>query len=54
MEIVRALRRDDVKERYLSAGVEPAGSSPEEFTTKIVSEMAKWTKVVLDAGIKAN
>ena len=53
-EIVRALHREDVGERFLSAGVEPAGSSPEEFAAKIISETAKWTKVVLDAGIKAN
>jgi tripartite-type tricarboxylate transporter receptor subunit TctC len=52
MEILRALRRDDVKERYLSFGVEPAGSSPEELGTKINAEMAKWTKVVAEAGIK--
>ena len=53
-EIVRALYREDVKERYLSFGVEPAGSTPQEFTAKIHSEMAKWTKVVANAGIKPN
>ena len=51
-DIVRALNRDDVKERYLSFGVEPAGSTPQEFTAKINYEMAKWTKVVANAGIK--
>ncbi len=53
MEIVRALNRGDVRERYLSFGVEPAaGSTPEELTARIISETAKWTKVVADAGIK--
>ena len=51
-EIVRTLKRDDVKERYLSAGVEAAGSTPEEFIATINAETIKWTKVVADAGIK--
>ena len=53
-EVVRALAREDVRERYLSSGVEPAGSTAGEFTAKILSETAKWTKVVMDAGITAN
>jgi tripartite-type tricarboxylate transporter receptor subunit TctC len=53
-EIVRALGRDDVKERFLSFGVEPAGTTAAEFTAKIHTDTAKWTKVVADAGITAN
>lgn len=53
-EIVRALDRADIKERFLRAGVEPAGSSPAEFTAKIISETEKWKKVIKDAGIKAD
>jgi tripartite-type tricarboxylate transporter receptor subunit TctC len=29
------------------------GSSPEEFAALIRADMAKWAKVVKDAGIKA-
>lgn len=34
-------------------GVEPVGSSPEAFAALIRADMAKWAKVVKDAGIKA-
>jgi tripartite-type tricarboxylate transporter receptor subunit TctC len=53
-EVVRALAREDVKVRYLNSGVEPAGGTAGEFSAKIVSETAKWTKVVMDAGITAH
>ena len=50
-EIVRALNRVDVKERLFNTGVEVVGSSPEEFAATMKSEMAKWGKVIKDAGI---
>ena len=53
-EIVRALNRADVKERFLNVGVEVVASSPEQFAATIKSEIAKWGKVMRDAGIKAN
>ena len=53
-EIARVLNRKEVIMRYLSAGVEPASSTPEEFTALIKAETAKWTKVIKDAGIKGN
>ena len=52
-EVVRILNAADVKERLLSTGVEPVGSSPKEFETAIKSEMVKWSKVIKDAGIRA-
>jgi tripartite-type tricarboxylate transporter receptor subunit TctC len=51
-EIVRLLGRADVKERFLSAGVETVGSSPEELANKIRSEIVRMGKVIKDAGIK--
>jgi len=35
-------------------GVEPAGSTPQEFAAFIKSEMAKWAKVVKEAGARAD
>ncbi len=52
-EVVRALNRADVKERFLNSGVEVVGSSAEQLTAAIKSEMAKWGKVIKDAGISA-
>jgi len=53
-EIVRALNRPDVKDRFLSAGIETVGGSPEEFAGKIKSEIAKWDKVIKEASIKVD
>lgn len=40
-----------MKERILEGGGEVVASSPEEFAATIKSEMAKWGKVIEDAGI---
>lgn len=53
-EIVRLLNRADVKERFLRAGGEVVGSSPEEFAVTVKSDIAKWGKVIKDAGIRAD
>ncbi len=51
-EIVRFLARADVKEKFLAAGVEPIGSSPEELVVAMKSEMARMGRVIKEAGIR--
>jgi tripartite-type tricarboxylate transporter receptor subunit TctC len=51
-EVVLILRRAEIREKFLSIGVEPAGTSPEELTATVKSEMARLGKVIRDAGIK--
>jgi tripartite-type tricarboxylate transporter receptor subunit TctC len=51
-EIVRVLKRPDVKEKFFNAGIEAVGSSPEELAALIQSEMARMGKVIKDAGIR--
>lgn len=51
-EIVRVLKKDDIKERFFSAALETVGSLPEELAATIKSEIAKWGKVIKDAGIR--
>ncbi len=51
-EIVRALNWPEVKERLFNAGVEVIGGSPEELAATMKSEMARWGKVIRDAGIR--
>ena len=51
-EIVRVLNRAEVKERFFNAGVETVGSTPEEFAAAIKSNVAKWGKLIKDAGIR--
>ena len=52
-ECLKILAMPDVRERFLAQGVEPVGSTPEQFGEHIRAQMAKWTKVVQDAGVKA-
>jgi len=42
-----------VAERFQLDGAEPVGSAPKEFAAFLRAEMQKWSKVVKDAGIKA-
>ena len=51
-EIVRAIGRSEVKQRFLDAGAEVVGSSPEELARKLKSEIEVWGKVIKDAGIR--
>lgn len=48
-----ALAQPDIKERMAALGVEPVGTSPEDCDAFVRSEMAKWSKVIRAAGIKA-
>ena len=52
-EVGRALREPDARERLYSIGAEPMNGTPEEFTAYINAEMAKWSKVVKNAGLRA-
>lgn len=52
-EIVKILKMPDVHERLEGLGVEPVANTPEEFAAFQKAEIAKWAKVVKDAGIKA-
>jgi len=52
-EIVTILALPDTRERLLALGLDPVGSTPEEFTTQMKLEMEKWAKVIEAARIKA-
>jgi tripartite-type tricarboxylate transporter receptor subunit TctC len=51
--IVRALAASDVKQKLAAMAYVPIGSTPEECEAFLKSEMAKWGKVIKDAGLKA-
>jgi tripartite-type tricarboxylate transporter receptor subunit TctC len=40
------------RERFMAAGIQPLGSTPEEFAALIKRDIPKWSRLVLDAGIK--
>ena len=51
-ELARALHAESVKARLFSAGVEAVGTTPQEFARMLQLDMAKWGKVIRDAGIR--
>lgn len=51
-EVNKALQSPAVRENYDTFGVEPIGTSPEQFADHIRSELAKWANVVKLAGIR--
>lgn len=52
-DILKALAQKDVRERMTRQGMEPGGSTPDEFAKFIKSETIKYAKVVKAAGIRA-
>ena len=53
-EMTRILLSPEVKERILKSGVDVVAGSPEHFSGFLKSEVARWAKVVNEAGIKAD
>ena len=51
-EIARIMKRADVKEKLVAAGTDAMATTPEEFAVTIQSEMAKWGKLIREAGIR--
>jgi tripartite-type tricarboxylate transporter receptor subunit TctC len=51
-EVVRIVHQPDVTQRFQRDGADPVGSTPKEFAAFLKAEMAKWGKVIRDAGIK--
>ena len=51
-ELLKVIAAPDVKERMSGLGMEVAGGTPEEFGALVKSDIAKWAKVIREAGIK--
>jgi tripartite-type tricarboxylate transporter receptor subunit TctC len=47
----RAVNSPDTLRRLAEQGVDPGASSPEQLAARVQSEIAKWSKVVKDAGL---
>jgi tripartite-type tricarboxylate transporter receptor subunit TctC len=52
-ELRLALASDDVRARLATAGAEPLASTPEEYAADIDREETKWSRIVKQAGVKA-
>jgi tripartite-type tricarboxylate transporter receptor subunit TctC len=46
------MRDPAVKEKLASQGAELIGDTPEHFHDFIAAEIAKWAKVIKDAGVE--
>lgn len=61
-DIVNKINRDvrtvlgmaDVKEKLMEQGIEPAPSRPAEMAKLVSADSARWTRVIQEAGIKAD
>jgi tripartite-type tricarboxylate transporter receptor subunit TctC len=53
-EMKRVAGLADIKERATVQGAEVVWTTPQEFTSHLQNEVAKWGKLVRDAGIVAN
>ncbi|MGE5523117.1 MAG: tripartite tricarboxylate transporter substrate binding protein [Rhodospirillaceae bacterium] len=53
-DVIKAIRLPDAKEKLSGQGFDIQGSTPEEFGNMIRGDIAKYTKVIRQAGIKEN
>ena len=51
-DTARVLNSPKMREVLASQGLETVASSPADFATRVASEIAKWRKVIQEAGIK--
>jgi tripartite-type tricarboxylate transporter receptor subunit TctC len=51
-EAAQAVRRAEVRERIVNGGGEVVAGTPEDFAATMRVEMAKWGKLIRDAGIR--
>jgi tripartite-type tricarboxylate transporter receptor subunit TctC len=51
-EIVRVLRQQDVRERFLSAGLDTVGSTPNELAETVRADIARMSKVIKENNIR--
>ncbi|HEX3137424.1 MAG TPA: tripartite tricarboxylate transporter substrate-binding protein, partial [Casimicrobiaceae bacterium] len=50
--IVKSLQLPGVREKLTSEGSEIVGNSPQEFTTFLKRDIARWAQVIKDSGVK--
>jgi tripartite-type tricarboxylate transporter receptor subunit TctC len=51
-EVQKALATKEVQNSLTAQGFEPGGSTPEQFSTLIVSESAKWSRAINASGAR--
>jgi tripartite-type tricarboxylate transporter receptor subunit TctC len=52
-EAHKAVNDTEIKGKFSSIGIDPVGGTPEETSKFLADEIAKWSKVITSAGVKA-
>lgn len=50
-EVVKALRKPEVRERIVALAMEPGENTPDEFRAYMKADLARWSQAVKDANI---
>jgi tripartite-type tricarboxylate transporter receptor subunit TctC len=50
--LTQAVKTTDMRERYVSMGYEATPLTPEAYAARVRDELAKWKKLIADAGIR--
>jgi tripartite-type tricarboxylate transporter receptor subunit TctC len=53
-EIVRVINRTEVKDLLANAGIEVVGSTPAQLDVVVRAEVAKWSKLIREAGLRSD
>ncbi len=51
-EVQTIFKRQDIRDRLIQMGIDPVGNSPAQFDQFLRDEVAKWGKVIKQAGVK--
>ena len=51
-ELLKVSRLPDVAQRFANDGILMIGNTPEQFRQYVITESARWSKLVKDTGIK--
>ena len=52
-EVAKAVAAPDIRSRFEALSIEPVGDTPEQAVKYLADEIAKWSKVITTAGVKA-
>ncbi len=47
------IRSPEIAKKFADLGADPQFGSPQEFAKYVADDLAKWTRVAKDAGLKA-
>ena len=53
VELVRIVQQPEVRKQLADQGYDPAGTTSDQFAEYVKTEIAKWSKVIKAAGLKA-